>query len=89
MPLIQIGVLGSSNGTYINGKKVDPIPKEFAVLPGSQTVGSVVKDGDMITIGGTTFKVDVVDCHHAGDVWEGKPVWEPGQTAKKDCPLAC
>jgi pSer/pThr/pTyr-binding forkhead associated (FHA) protein len=89
LPLVQIGDLGSSNGTYINGKKVDPIPKEFAVLPGFQTVGSVVKDGDLITIGGTTFRVDVVDCPHDGDEWEGKPVWEAGQIAKKDCPLPC
>jgi FHA domain len=88
-PLVQIGDLASSNGTYINGKKVDPIPKELPVLPSSETVGSVVKDGDVITIGGTTFRIDVVDCPHAGDEWEGKPVWEAGQTAKKDCPLPC
>jgi pSer/pThr/pTyr-binding forkhead associated (FHA) protein len=85
-PLVQIGDLGSSNGTYINGRKVDPIPKELAVLPSSETVGSVVKGGDLITIGGTTFRVDVVDCPHE---WEGKPVWEAGQTAMKDCPLPC
>jgi hypothetical protein len=89
LPLVQIGDLGSSNGTYINGKKLDPIPKEFAVLPGSQTVGSVVKDGDLITIGGTTVRVDVVDCPHDGDEWEGKPIWEAGQTAKRVCPLPC
>lgn len=88
-PLVQIEDLRSKNGTYINGKKVDSIPKELAVLPRSETVGSVVKDGDLITIGGTTFRVDVVDCPYAGDEWEGKPVWEAGQTAKKDCSLPC
>jgi hypothetical protein len=88
-PSLQIEDLGSSNGTYINGAKVDPIPKEFAFLPHSETAGSVVKDGDLITIGGTTFRMDVVDCPHIGEESEGKPIWEPGQTAKKDCPLPC
>jgi len=76
-PLIQIGDLGSSNGTYINGEKVAPL----LLIP--ETVGSDVKDGDAITICGITFRVDVVDCPH------GEPIWEPGQTAKKDCPLPC
>jgi FHA domain len=88
-PLVQIGDLGSSNGTYINGKKVDPILSEPMALPNFETGGSSVQDGDLITIGGTTFRVDVVDCPHVGDLWNGKPVWEAGQIAKKDCPLPC
>ena len=87
-PLVQVGDLGSSNGTYINGRKVDPNPKEPAAPPNAETLVDV-KDGDLITIGGTTFRVDVVDCPHGGDEWEGKPIWESGQTAKKNCPLPC
>jgi hypothetical protein len=45
--------------------------------------------GDLITLGGATMRVDVVDCPHAGNEVEGKPTWEEGQTAKKNCPLPC
>jgi pSer/pThr/pTyr-binding forkhead associated (FHA) protein len=85
-PLVRIEDLGSSNGTYVNGQRVEPHLKDLADLPRTETN---VKHGDLITIGGTTFQVDVVDCPHADEEWEGKPIWEPGQTAKKDCPLAC
>jgi pSer/pThr/pTyr-binding forkhead associated (FHA) protein len=85
-PLVRVEDLGSINGTYVNGQRVDPPLKDLVDLPGAETK---VKHGDLITIGGTTFQVDVVDCPHAGEEWEGKPIWEPGQTAKKDCPLAC
>jgi eukaryotic-like serine/threonine-protein kinase len=88
-PLVQIGDLGSCNGTYLNGKKVDPVPKELAIQSISETAGTVVNDGDLITIGGTTFRVDVVDCPHTGNDEKGQPTWEAGETSKKDCPLPC
>jgi eukaryotic-like serine/threonine-protein kinase len=87
-PSIQVEDLGSSNGTYVNGKKVDPSPKETTLLPNSET-GLVVNQGDLLTTGGTTFRVDVVDCPHAGSELAGKSIWEAGETAKKDCPLPC
>src|SRR5258707_12813601 len=74
-PLIQVGDLGSTNGTYINGKKVAPNPREKAFLRNSETAGLVVNDGELLTIGGTTLRVDVVDCPHAGKDSEGKSIW--------------
>lgn len=87
-PLVHIADLGSSNGTYVNGKRVEPMPKDPADVPGADA-NVDVKDGDLITIGGITFQIAVVDCPHADEEWEGKPIWEPGQMAKKDCPLPC
>ena len=87
-PLVRIADLGSSNGTYVNGKRVEPNSTQTANPPSSEEVVEV-KNGDLITIGGTTFLVDVVDCPHVNEEWEGKPIWEPGQTAKKECPLPC
>jgi pSer/pThr/pTyr-binding forkhead associated (FHA) protein len=87
-PLVQIADLGSSNGTYVNGKRVDPIPKDLTDLSGAD-VNVDVKNGDLITVGGTTFQVDVVDCPHVHGEREGNPIWESGQKAKKECPLPC
>ncbi len=88
-PLIQISDLGSRNGTYINGKPVAGNLKEFFDLPNQETAGCMLKHGDVITMGGTTLAVDVVDCPHAGMESEGKPGWEGGETAMKDCTLPC
>ncbi len=88
-PAIQVQDLGSCNGTYINGKKVDPSPKESTAQRDSETAGLVVNHGDLLTIGGTTIRVDVVDCPHAGSKLEGKSIWEAGETTKRDCPLPC
>jgi eukaryotic-like serine/threonine-protein kinase len=84
-PAIQVEDLGSSNGTYINGNRVDPIPRERL----GETAGFSVNHGDVLTIGGTTLRVDVVDCPYAGSEFAGKSIWDAGQTARKDCPRPC
>jgi pSer/pThr/pTyr-binding forkhead associated (FHA) protein len=76
--------LGSKNGTYLNGKAVDSDLEEAA-----EKAGSVVNHGDLLTIGGTTLQVDIVDCPHARKDSEGNSIWPGGETAKKDCALAC
>jgi len=80
-PTVQVRDLGSANGTFINGKAV--------LMELSEKVGAAVNDGDFLTIGGTTVRVDILDCPHVGNEAEGKATWEAGQTAKKDCPLPC
>jgi pSer/pThr/pTyr-binding forkhead associated (FHA) protein len=82
-PSIQLADLGSRNGTYLNGRPVE------RNLPSPEKPGSLVNDGDVITMGGTTMQVQIVDCPHAGYEAEGKPSWEGGETVKKDCPLPC
>ena len=88
-PLVQVTDLGSRNGTYINGKKLAPVPKEGTVLPDSLAPDFVMNDGDLLTMGGTTLRVDLVNCPHAGNEADGQSNWEPGETAKQDCPLPC
>lgn len=83
-PSIQVRDLGSTNGTYINGKEVDSGLKEL-----SEKAGCTVNHGDLLTAGGTTLRVDILDCPHAGNESEGKSIWATGETAKKDCPLPC
>jgi hypothetical protein len=59
-PLVRIGDLGSINGTYINGKKVEPTSTKTAAVPGAVTFVDV-KHGDLITVGGTTLRVDIAE----------------------------
>ncbi|MBM4067637.1 MAG: FHA domain-containing protein [Planctomycetes bacterium] len=72
-PSAYIHDLGSRNGTYINGKLVEGRGEVF--------------NGDLITVGGTTMRVDIVDCPHAVNA-AGELGWD-GATVKKDCQLAC
>jgi eukaryotic-like serine/threonine-protein kinase len=84
-PFVQVRDLGSRNGTYINGKKVDLDPQEISDLPHPEKPGALVNHGDLITLGGTTLQIEVVDCPHAKDA-EGKPGWEG---VNKDCLVPC
>jgi len=83
-PAVRVRDLGSTNGTFLNGTGVETILKELPEKP-----GSLVKDGSFLTVGGTTLKVDIVDCPHAGNDAAGQAIWQAGETAKKDCPLTC
>jgi eukaryotic-like serine/threonine-protein kinase len=83
-PSLQVRDLGSTNGTFLNGATVAPNLKDL-----SEKAGAVVNHGDLLTIAGTTVRVDILDCPHAGNDSEGKSTWEAGETAKKDCPLQC
>jgi pSer/pThr/pTyr-binding forkhead associated (FHA) protein len=83
-PSVQVRDLGSKNGTYVNGRKVG------ADLQNASTrIGHNVLDGELITVGGTTLSVEIVDCPHAGNGTEGNTGWQNGETLKVDCPLPC
>jgi predicted component of type VI protein secretion system len=83
-PSVQVQDLGSTNGTFLNGKEVEASLREL-----SEKAGAVANHGDLLTIGGTTVRVDILDCPHSGNESGGKSIWEAGETAKKDCPLPC
>lgn len=85
-PHMEITDLASSNGTYVNGKPAEQI--SAFDLPEPPKAGTQVNACDLITIGGTTLSVDIVDCPHATTGPDGQPSWEDG-TVKSGCPLTC
>jgi pSer/pThr/pTyr-binding forkhead associated (FHA) protein len=83
-PSVQVRDLGSTNGTYLNGRGVDVALKQL-----SEKAGAVVGNGDLLTVGGTTLQVDIVACPHAESGSEGQAAWQGVDTARKDCTLPC
>src|SRR5260370_40139016 len=61
LPTIQVRDLGSTNGTYVNEAEA-----ASCLNAPSEKAGAEVNSGDLLTIGGTTLSVDIVDCPHAG-----------------------
>ena len=87
--LLRLRDLASLNGTYFNGQKVDKVELALGSDP-DKAERMVLKQGDLLTVGGTTLMVDFVDCPAADEEFSGpSPVWENGQHAQKDCPMAC
>lgn len=58
-PRMWIRDLKSTNGTFLNGK---PIFSEAMIIISNECPPVEVNHGDMLTIGGTTVEVDVIDC---------------------------
>jgi eukaryotic-like serine/threonine-protein kinase len=84
-PSVQVLDLGSANGTFINGKGVESSLKKFY-----ENAGAAARHGDLLTIGGTTMRVDIVECPHASrNESEGKATWESDEVVIKDCPRPC
>ena len=91
-PTIRVQDLGSQNGTYINGKPVEAI--ELALMESAEVTERVrldqmIQSGDLLTIGGTTFQVDIVDCPPKSKDGSRPIIWKHGEIAKKDCPIDC
>ena len=86
-PTVRIEDLKSLNGTYLNGVKIQPADADSPQADGNR--GQVAVHGDLLTLNGMTIMVEMVDCPKDKCDEQGRPVWEPGQTAKKDCPVRC
>jgi pSer/pThr/pTyr-binding forkhead associated (FHA) protein len=90
---LKILDLASTNGTYLNGTRVGCV--ELPLADGAAGGGLCQcedKPGpcNLLTIGGTTLRIDLVDCpgHHPPGA-EPLAIWAPGETAKHDCPARC
>jgi pSer/pThr/pTyr-binding forkhead associated (FHA) protein len=82
-PQVRLEDLGSLNGTYVNGHAVKAAGSAEPPAP------ERIQNGDVITIAGTTFCVDVVDCPPPYAAMELEPVWREGELAKADCSIPC
>jgi pSer/pThr/pTyr-binding forkhead associated (FHA) protein len=86
-PTVHVCDLGSKNGTFINGHKVQP---PAADRPANQckkgSCFALARDGDILTIGGTTVQIHMKECPgHPG----GIPDWPDDQIVKCNCPVTC
>jgi pSer/pThr/pTyr-binding forkhead associated (FHA) protein len=67
-PYVWVSDLGSRNGTYINGKRV-----EACACPGHSTASrheclrSMLQNGDVLTLGGSSFAVSISG--EGGEEW--------------------
>jgi pSer/pThr/pTyr-binding forkhead associated (FHA) protein len=95
-PTLCVQDLQSSNGTYVNGHKLEE--QEMVCHDALSFKGPIgfAQDGDVLTIGGTSLQVHVLECaladaHPETDVASlpGCPVWNENEIVKKDCPVAC
>jgi hypothetical protein len=68
----------------VNGRKVEPSLNEP-----TEEAGCAVNDGDLVTVGGTTLRVDVMACPEVRDKREDESGWEAGELASRDCSLPC
>jgi pSer/pThr/pTyr-binding forkhead associated (FHA) protein len=76
--------LASRNGTYVNGQPCG------AVSDHERCAGPVwLTDGDILTIGGTTLQVRLMDCLRDDASANSKPSWPDHEAVLKDCPLTC
>jgi hypothetical protein len=84
-PCIRLEDLGSKNGTYVNGRAI-----EAAALLQGEAPTAAIEDGDIITIGGSSLQIEIVDCPpRLPAATEQDPVWQPDEVAKKDCLMHC
>jgi pSer/pThr/pTyr-binding forkhead associated (FHA) protein len=92
---VRLQDLGSLNGTFRNGQKLEPaevnVPEDAASLMRKLSVAAEVQDGDVITVGETSFQVNMVDCPLVETRMTGDSscVWPAGAVAKEDCPMQC
>lgn len=88
--VVEIHDLGSRNGTYLDGDKVKDVLLRLGKIDDQplRPCGCDMEgcDGRMLTIGGTTLRMDVVDCPPA----DAPPsLWSADQSALRDCPHDC
>ena len=90
---VQINDLGSLNGTYINGHRLPGPPLDVKDSPTSNDLAgldSILGHGDVLTVGGMSMQLELVDCPEFEGLDENDPsFWKPGETAKKVCAMPC
>ncbi len=90
-PVLKVDDLASSNGTFINGTRVKSVELALTSDAGWQTLDpdSLMNQGSLLTTGGTTFRMELVECPPKDNAVAVGPLWEEGESAKKGCPIHC
>jgi pSer/pThr/pTyr-binding forkhead associated (FHA) protein len=76
-PNVCVDDLGSANGTYVNGHPCAASVSD--VISRQYSAPMAAKDGDILTIGGTSLQISIIDC----------PEWNEEERVKKNCPAEC
>ncbi|MCS6852857.1 MAG: FHA domain-containing protein [Gemmataceae bacterium] len=81
-PVVHVADLGSTNGTFINGHRAgDADPDAPRQLFDPRAAIGLARDGDILTIGGTSFQLLIGDCPAPC------PETGPAMPVPVDCPL--
>jgi len=88
-PFLCVRDLGSANGTYINGHNVTEEGPVCCDVPDLGKALGVASDGDILTVGGTTFQVNILNCPSTCPNPPGGALWQESEVVKKDCPVKC
>jgi eukaryotic-like serine/threonine-protein kinase len=82
-PLVFIQDMDRSNGTYINGQKIGKSQEPEALA-------DVALDGDIITVGSTSMRVNILDCSEPfAETRDERGIVALTAIVKKDCPIDC
>jgi len=76
-PNVCVDDLGSANGTYVNGLSCAAAASD--AISRQDSVPIAANDGDILTIGGTSLQISIIDC----------PERIEEERVKKNCPVEC
>lgn len=82
---VEFRDLGSRNGTYLNGVRFESLELALAAISADPPTGPTFQQGDLLTVGGTTFRLDLVQCPPPNEQAD----WPEGQLTLKNCPVSC
>lgn len=86
---VRVHDMDSANGTYINGHRVG----DHETADGSSTsldgVISHAKDGDILTIGGTSLQVNIMECDEDFSAEAEHASSTGGVPVRKNCSVSC
>lgn len=97
-PRVRMQDLGSLNGTFVNGRKMDELQRTAAACTSQEPTADdrglpqadvALEQGDFVTVGGTTLRIDIVECPPPEMAALPAAIWKEGQTALRGCPVPC
>ena len=82
--------LGSTNGTFLNGRRIEPADCAAGGRGELQSRPAEVRHGDVVTVAANSIRVELIACPgRSGALGQATPLWSPGQIVKQNCPIDC